>query len=181
MNTNNNSQKNKQKNLIVTVIILLIILIIISAILSNLKSKINKNEQEINVAIGTEENQNSTRQIDIALLKNMNERERMNYYFSYFMDLIENKSYETAYDLLYPEFKQNYFNTLSKFTQYVENSFPRMSSLNYTNIERNGNTYVLWVELTDVLDGKKDEAKEINVVIRENDFADIELSFSVEV
>ena len=55
-----------------------------------------------------------------------------------------------------------------------------MASLDFTNIERNGDTYVLWVTITDVINGSKNDAgKEMNFVVRENEVNNIDLSFNV--
>ena len=110
----------------------------------------------------------------------MGERDRMEYYVSNFITLVERKKYEEAYNLLYDDFKKNYFPTAGQFQSYAEKNFPSMASLDFTNIERNGDTYVLWLTITDVINGSKNDAgKEINFVVRENDVNDIDLSFSV--
>ena len=54
-----------------------------------------------------------------------------------------------------------------------------MFSVEHTNIERNGNTYILWVNISDSL-GSKNSVQEYNFVIKENDLSDFELSFSVK-
>lgn len=164
------------------IIIVVVILVILTTVLNVLSSK-NENDDTTEVSISN--NNSSTGKkvnvlsIDIEKLRNMNERDRMEYYFSYWLRLIEEREYEEAYEILYPEFRENYFNTLGKFENYVINTFPRMAGLTYTNIERNGHIYVLWVEIADTLNGNKDEKVSLNVVIKENDFANIEMSFSV--
>ena len=45
-------------------------------------------------------------------LADMNERNRMEYYFATFINHIEAKEYEKAYNLLYDEFRQRYFRRL---------------------------------------------------------------------
>ena len=54
-----------------------------------------------------------------------------------------------------------------------------MFSVEHTNIERNGDTYILWVNIADSLNGKNTKT-EYNFVIRENELNDFELSFSVK-
>jgi len=176
-----NKKDSSQTKIISAAMTLLAVLIIVSAILSyiNDKNSNNNTNQEANISSSGSEKQVAVRQMDIGKLRGMGERDRMNYYFSYFVDLVENKSYRAAYDLLNEEFKENFFETLEEFTEYAKKTFPKMANLNYTNIERNGEIYVLWVEITDVLNGRKDEKVEINVVIKEKDFAEIEMSFTV--
>lgn len=115
----------------------------------------------------------------IAKLKDMEERDRMEYYFGVFLDYIESGKYNKAYNLLYPTFKKNYFPTLESFTTYMKKTFSEMSNIEHENIERNGDVYVLWINITDALNGRNDEKKKMNIVIRENDYNDFELSFSV--
>ena len=111
-------------------------------------------------------------------LSGLGERDRMEYYDSTFMSAIENGDYENAYGMLYDEFKTNYFPTLESFQTYAQTKFPKMVSLNHTNIERSGDIYVLWVELSSSL-SSKDSAIEMNFVVKENDLNDFVLSFSV--
>ena len=56
--------------------------------------------------------------------------------------------------------------------------FPKMISLEHTNIERNGDVYVLWVTLNDPL-ASKDSGVEMNFVIQENALNDFVISFTV--
>ncbi len=53
-----------------------------------------------------------------------------------------------------------------------------MISLEHTNIERNGDVYVLWVTLNDPL-ASKDSGVEMNFVIQENALNDFVISFTV--
>lgn len=112
-------------------------------------------------------------------LKSMSERERMEYYFSEFMEYIENGKYQEAYNLLYPEFKDTYFKTLDDFEKYVNKTYPDFVSFSYNDIDRQGYIYVLTITIINP-DLAKDEAKKSQrIVIKENDFNDFVLSFQV--
>lgn len=112
-------------------------------------------------------------------LADMNERDRIEYYFATFVNKLEAKDYESAYDLLYDEFKKNYFPTLEDFTSYAEKTFPTMMNIEHENIERNGDVYVLWIYMSDLLNGGPDDKKPMNVVVREDALNEFVLSFSV--
>ncbi len=130
----------------------------------------NRTEEEIRDL----ENENR-----IAQLQGLEERDRMETYFGMFLQYVENKEYETAYNLLYEEFKKTYFPTLETFIEYAQKNFPEMV-IEYENIERNGEVYVLWVNMADVLNSSRnDEKQKMNVVIKENDYNDFVMSFSV--
>ena len=81
---------------------------------------------------------------------------------------------------IYSKFKENYFPTLESFEEYVQKVFPQMAGIEYENIERNGDVYVLWIKIADILNGKPtDEKQQMNIVIQENDYNDFVLSFSI--
>ena len=111
-------------------------------------------------------------------LAGLGERDRMEFYVSKFITAVENKSYEEAYEMLYEDFRDNYFPTLEKFEEYAKTKFPSMFSLNHTNFERNGDVYVLWVTMTNPL-GSKDSGIEMNFIVKENALNDFVMSFSV--
>lgn len=167
-------RKNKKKVIFIIVIVLILFLIIQYSSRKKSSSEIYEYEEKTEEQIQEEENQAL-----ISQLRNMTERNRMNFYFGEFLNYIESGNYEEAYNLLYDEFKQNYFPTLESFEEYIPTLFSEVSDIEYTNIERNGEVYVLWINITDAINGKPGEEKEINVVIKENDYNDFELSFSV--
>lgn len=129
-------------------------------------------EDEVNLAIEQEIEDIQTKQ-----LSELEEDDRIEQYASRFMEKIDNEEYEVAYEMLYEDFKTNYFPTLESFEKYAKEKFPKLMSLEHTNIERNGNIYVLWVTVYDLMKSKEN-GMEINFVIRENELNDFELSFS---
>lgn len=174
---NNRKNNNDIKKLYIIGALLLVIIIVVNMILSNNKNNTTNDNQAM---IHTEEQiEEENNEAIIQKLKNMEERDRMEYYFGMFLDYIEAGKYEKAYSMLYSEFKNNYFPTLDSFKKYVKTTFPEMSNIEHENIERNGDIYVLWIKITDVLNGKPGESKKMNIVIRENNYNDVEMSFSV--
>ena len=163
----------KEKNVILlTIIILLVILIILITVVGILNKKeesaSNPNIKISNGVIETDVNYEETENmIREEKLSGMLERDRMEYYVSNFINLLEKKEYEKAYGLLYEDFKAQYFPTA-------------MMNLEFTNIERNGDVYVLWVNMQDAINGNKNELEEYNFVVRENAINDVDISFSVK-
>ncbi len=167
----------KKKSNMPTIIAISSIVVLIALIISVSKPK-NVNyedmtEEELQIAV-----QNKIDNMKVNELAGKGERDRMEYYVKMFIDAVENQEYEKAYDMLYEDFKKNYFPTLDSFEEYAQNTFPTLCSTEYTNIERNGEVYVLWVTLSDSLSGK-DSAIEINFVVQENDLNDFVMSFTV--
>lgn len=172
------SRRKKDYKLLYLVGILIIIIILVIS-LSRTKEKqeneVIKQEEKTVEEVQDMEHENITAQ-----LQDMEERERMEFYFGMFLNYIEEEEYKRAYDLLYAEFRENYFPTLDSFTQYVQKTFPKMAGITYDNIERNGDVYILWIYIADVLNGKpNDEKIKMNIVIQEMDYNHFVMSFSV--
>lgn len=169
------------KNILIIIVVLL--LIIINIVLYMKYDELNKFNIQGNVIV-TEENVTSKNNIQVnddilTELKSMSERERMEFYFSEFMDYIENGKYQEAYNLLYPDFKDNYFKTLDDFKKYVNKTYPEFVSFSYNDIERQGNIYVLMITVINPDLSKSEAKKSQRIVIKENNFNDFVLSFQV--
>lgn len=179
-----NKQNNKaQQMLKIFIIFIILIFIILQIILFSLNNsedeKLSDAQVEIEKQNQEKENaKNAENAVILEKLSKMGERDRMEYYFSVFMKAIERKEYEKAYSMLYEEYKKNYFPDLATFEEYAKKTFPRMSTIEHTNIERSGDTYVLFIIISDNL-ALSSEGKEMKVVIRENNLNDFVMSFSV--
>lgn len=169
--------KVKNDNRPAIIIAIGIIIVIVLVFIGNRKHKStdysNLTDEEIAVVVEKEINE-----MEVSELSSMGERDRIEYYVSSFVEAIEDKEYEKAYNMLYDTFKKNYFPTLSSFEEYAENKFPKMLSLDHTNFERNGDYYILWITMSDPLGGKN-SGIEMNFVVQENDLNDFVMSFSV--
>lgn len=168
----NGNQKNKNKKIIYLIVVL--VFLILFAIIPKKENKVQDDIEPTPEQVQQIEQDNITTR-----LQGMEERDRMEYYFSMFLGYIEADEYEKAYQLLYPEFKEKYFPSLEKFEEYMSTVFSEMTNIEHENIERNGEVYVLWINITDALDAKPGEKKQMNIVIKENDYNDFVLSFSV--
>ena len=171
-------KKNKIKILIFALTGILILLIaLLGIILSNKKEE--KPEEETSKVVSLEDLQ----QEEINKVKNMNERARIQYYIGKYMKYLDNSYYSLAYSLLNEEFKENYFPTLESYYDYmVEYHVGKDYALEYTNFERLGEFYVVWVNVIDPIndDPMAEEKNEQTFVVKENNLAEFELSFSVK-
>ena len=165
----------EQKIIIAVVAILIVIMFIISV-----AKKAVVPEEELTEEQKIELIKQEQKQETIDKLVNMTERDRIEYYCSEFIRNIDNGNYKSAYAVLNSKFKENYFKTEEEFISYVQTHFPKEIAIEYNNIERNGNTYVLWLNVSNALAVDSSKYDEMNVVIRENAVHDFELSFSVE-
>ena len=174
--------QNNLKKIIVFLILILIVLILALYTLTSIEEKEKNKDNEntvINVVLNYEEVEKSEQEEELKKLKKMSERNRIEYYVSKFIKSAENGNVDEIYSILNKEFRQNYFSTKKEFKDYIKKRFPKMVDISYTNFERNGQIYVIWLILTDAINGNKNSGIEMNFIVKEKDFNDYELSFSV--
>ena len=161
--------------------ITIIAMVIITIMLENEKGEIQDMSDEIiSLEIQKQKSEEQKKTEDgviVSKLMNMKERDRIEFYFSRFIEAIESESYEKAYEMLYEDYKDTYFPTLNEFKVYSEKTFPYMMSVEHTNFERNGDVYILFVTIFDSL--TPSEGKDMKFVIKENSYNDFTMSFSV--
>ena len=168
-------------NLLLTILVLVMIATNILIYINNHKET-NENIVETNI---TQENEAKNEVVSeekiqntvISKLENMTERSRMQTYFGTFITYIEKKEFSNAYKLLNENFKNNYFSDFNTFESYFEN-YPKNIMVNYTDIERQGEIFVLTVEISDMFDEETEPITK-RIVIRENGLNDFKISFDV--
>lgn len=169
---------------IINILLIIVVLILIAV---NIKIFINNHEEKANVEQNNANINNSIVQNNIqedvqntitTKVADMTERSRMQTYFGTFISYIEEQNYEDAYDLLNENFKNKYFSTIDQFETYMQ-KYPKDIAVDYKDIERQGELFVLTVEIKDVFN---DEAQKITqrVVIRELGVNQFTISFQVE-
>lgn len=179
-------RQKKSETLTLALLLVLVLVITITIIITSL-DKIIKNDEKISeeqIQIEIQKQQKETfketeKTVVISKLEEMGERDRIEYYFSQFITEIENKNYQKAYDMLYDDFKINYFPSIDDFEEYAKKTFPRMIAVEHTNFDRSGNVYILFIKMSDSLSGNKTDAKEMKFVVREDGINEFVMSFSV--
>ena len=160
--------------LLISFLSLLTIINIIVGISKFSKKDNTQNNVEENMNIENENKEVIEEQIDIYT---MTEGDRIRNYLSTYMSYLEKDEYQKAYDLLYPEFKQNYFKTLEEFENYIEERYPMFITYNQDDIQRQVNYFIL--EITILSDSDDKENFSQRFVIYENGINDFVLSFEV--
>lgn len=188
-------QKLDKTNLLLTIVLLVLVMINISIYNNKILAPTMHNQEiikqyEKNMAekkAQEEATQNgnpemSQEEIDkeqLLNLKSMGEADRMYTYFYKYITLIESGKYEEAYNVLYDEFKSQYFQTFEAFETYVKARYPTFMSVQYDSIERQGDYYILTVVIRDSLAKEDIISLQQKFVIHEKGFNDFELSFQV--
>ena len=136
----------KKKNRILLLIIVLVLILIISIlILNSQKSKQTATEAKNTSTTTYFEDSNKEK------LSEMTEKERITFYFSKYIEYIENGNFEEAYNMLYGEFKNTYFKTLESFEDYIETKYPEIMAINYVSFQTEGPYYIISVKVEDII------------------------------
>src|SRR5574344_2343575 len=112
--TRNNKKEMSIQKLVIIIVVLVIIAVLLTLLMKSILIPKQKKEKE-EIANQTEvkaENITSA-EYQYSVLTDGTERDRMENYCGQFFGFIENKQYEKAYELLYPEFKTQYFPTIA--------------------------------------------------------------------
>ncbi len=174
---------NKKLKIILVIIGILILIVLNLLVYINAHTQnenTNTTENVINTIvehnIATEEETEQSRK---EMLNSYPEATRMKVYVGQYISAIDSKDYETAYNLLYENFRNTYFKTLEEFQNYAEQKYPDEIVVEYLNMEREGTMYIVTISITDPLN-RDTPAIQQNIVIQENDLNDFVLSFNVE-
>lgn len=174
---------NKNVKIILVIIFILILIVLNLLVFINAHTQnenTNTTENVINTIvehnIATEEETEQSRK---EMLNSYPEATRMKVYVGQYISAIDSKDYETAYNLLYENFRNTYFKTLEDFQNYAEQKYPDEIVVEYLNMEREGTMYIVTISITDPLN-RDTPAIQQNIVIQENDLNDFVLSFNVE-
>ena len=166
-------------NILLAIVVLILLAINIKIFINNHKEKADiEQNSDIENSIIQNDVQDDTQNVITSKVADMTERSRMQTYFGTFISYIEEKNYESAYKLLNENFKNNYFSTLEQFETYIQ-KYPKDIAVDYKKIERQGELFVLTVEIKDVFN-KEVQAITQRVVIRELGVNQFTISFQVE-
>lgn len=178
----------KNKKIIIIVLIILFILFVIVRLLVNAsksKEKDTVNVSNTSEVTNTTNTTNTTKnEARIKKLKKASEAERIRTYLGEYFRFVENKDYESAYKLLYADFKQNYFPTIGKYIDYIEECrYPKMLAIDYKNIQTQGYYYIVTLDITNMdpnaINSEAVVKEDTKFVIKEDDYDEFYLSFQL--
>lgn len=175
-------EKNKKK-ILLGITIVIIIVAILSIILSKQKSNNKYSDTPQNMEASKnfneiEEEEIETNEEKINKLKKKTEAERIKAYLGSYFKYIEKKDYDSAYDLLYPEFKQSYFPAIGDYKKYIEEQdFPDLMTIDYDEITTQGELYIVTVRIGNMTARSETQKVEKSFMIKENNYNDYFISF----
>ena len=170
--------KNISKKMIILGIIIVIIIIVIILTILNSKKINNKEENNNQTSSNVEKKDSNEDQEKIEKLKTKKQAERIKTYLGTYFKYVEKKDYNSAYNLLYDEFKKNYFPTLEDYEKYIqEQDLPALLTIDYDNIVTQGELYIVTLRIGNVQARSDTQKVEKKFVVKENDYNDYYISF----
>lgn len=96
-----------------------------------------------------------------------------------FMQMINTKDYTHAYEKLADGFKNNYFQSVDQFKEYVKNNWHNVNKYTINSYKNEGNVYIFDVSLNSIRELREDTTinKTFNVLLGEG--TDFTISFNV--
>ena len=188
-------RKTQEKDIILMAIVVFLFIVLLLVCLKGIIIPNQKaNNQEVQQSVDytkstTKKNNSGTEQISTPktdeevrkYLSTLGEKSRIEYYCGEYIKCLKNKDYEKAYNMLYSEFKQKYFQTLDEYEEYVEKIYPNFFAVQYDDFSRQGDIYVIRLIIIDPKNSEKSgEENSQRIVIKENDFNDYVISFQVK-
>ena len=172
------NNKNANKNIFLIVMIILAIAIIAMLVYNIITLKNHKEKDKTVIDSSTGE----VIEGEKLELYNLEEAERIKYYFNVYIGYLDNKEYEKAYNMLDDKFKNNYFKTLDSYVKYINSKYSPIISVTYDDITRMGNYYILDVTFLDLFSSTSDNmvGKKQKFVIYETDYDVYKMSFQAE-
>lgn len=167
--------KNKKLLMSLIIICVLIILMILSILIRE-----NKNINTEKQIVIDEQNKKQEEEELLEELKSVSESERIKIYISKYFKYIENKDYNSAYELLYPDFKNSYFPTIEDYEKYIEEQdYPGLLTIDYNDIYMQGEYYIVTVKIGDMITRSETTKMEKQLIIQENGYNDYYISLKM--
>lgn len=163
--------------------IAIVIIIIILIILININSKVDdKTENNIGYMSNKdkETSEEETTEEIMSKLKKKTEAERIKSYLGSYFRYVEKKDYNSAYNLLYQDFKNNYFSTVEEYKKYMEEQdWPELLTIDYDTINTQGDLYIVTVRIGNMTARSETQKIEKTFIIKENDYNNYYISFKI--
>ena len=95
------------------------------------------------------------------------------------LEMINNRDYRTIYKKLDDNFKNNYFNTEEKFSEYMKRNYDTHYTLDYGDFSQKGNVYIQKIYLKSIDEDENAIGIETEIYMQLEDNRDFRISFGV--
>lgn len=94
------------------------------------------------------------------------------------IEMLNNRDYMSAYKVLDETFRNNYFNSLEDFEQYIKKKYPLHYSTSYTKYKNENGLQILTVQLNDITK-QSNSSNVINIIMKLKEGTDFVMSFEL--
>lgn len=107
-----------------------------------------------------------------------NDQKKVQYNVNKWIQMLNNKDYENAYNLLNETFKNTNWDSVEDFKMYMNRNYPLNYKIEYNEYQVYGINYTQRIILKDA-EGKNNNQKDITIIMKLNEDMDFEMSFNV--
>lgn len=100
----------------------------------------------------------------------VNEQKKVMMNIDKWIQMLNNRDYKSAYEVLDETFKDNYFNTEEQFENIMRNTFPLHYKVQYGEFEEENNTYMKQIILTDITEKEEGEIQTTIIMQLKDDY-----------
>ncbi len=113
----------------------------------------------------------------ITAYKGYNRRQKIAYNVNKWVQMINNKDYTGAYNLLNETFRDNNWNSVEEFESFIKQNYSSYYEIEYTRYEESNENSIQTITLKDI--DKKEENKNLTIIMRLKDNMDFEMSIAL--
>lgn len=107
------------------------------------------------------------------------EQKKVTFNVNKWIQMLNNKDYENAYNLLNETFRNTNWNSVEDFKAYIKQNYPLYYKIEYQQYQTVGTNYTQTIILKDI-EGKNQNQKNITIIMRLKENMDFEMSFNLE-
>lgn len=106
------------------------------------------------------------------------DQKKVEYNINKWIQMLNNKDYENAYNFLNETFRNKNWNSLDNFKSYMEKNYPSNYKIEYYEYQVYGTNHTQRIILKDI-EGKNQKQESLNIIMKLKEDMNFEMSFSI--
>lgn len=106
------------------------------------------------------------------------DQKKVEYNINKWIQMLNNKDYENAYNFLNETFRNKNWNSLDNFKNYMEKNYPSNYKIEYYEYQVYGTNHTQRIILKDI-EGKNQKQESLNIIMKLKEDMNFEMSFSI--
>ena len=108
-----------------------------------------------------------------------NENQNVQMNVDKWVQMLNNRDYTSAYNVLNETFRNNNFDSEERFESYMRSNYPSHYEIEFIKISKQGNTYIQTIKLKDI-NSESNQENEIDIIMKLEEGINFVMSFNIE-